>query len=55
MKTYPDDFFWGFATSAFQLEGSPNADWTTWDLVLSDIPQITNHYNLFREDLKTAV
>ncbi len=35
---FPEDFQWGVATSAFQLEGSPNADWTTWDPVLRDIP-----------------
>lgn len=51
-KVFPKDFQWGVATSAFQLEGSPNADWATWDPVLSDMPQITNHYALFREDLK---
>jgi beta-glucosidase len=46
--TFPEDFQWGVATSAFQLEGSPNADWSTWDPVLSDIPEITNHYTVFR-------
>ena len=51
-SAFPENFQWGVATSAFQLEGSPNADWTTWDPVLLDIPQITNHYALFREDLK---
>ncbi len=51
-SAFPEDFQWGVATSAFQLEGSPNADWSTWDPVLSDIPEITNHYAVFREDLK---
>ena len=51
-RIFPDDFQWGVATSAFQLEGSPNADWSAWDPVLGDIPRITNHYALFREDLK---
>ncbi|MFZ5906475.1 MAG: glycoside hydrolase family 1 protein [Nitrospirota bacterium] len=45
-------FLWGVATSAFQLEGSPYADWATWDSVLSDNPDVTNHYTLYREDLK---
>jgi beta-glucosidase len=37
-KIFPNDFQWGVATSASQLEGSPYADWTSWDP--------------FREDLK---
>ena len=49
---FPGNFQWGVATSAFQLEGSPNADWTDWDPVLSEHPLVTNHYALFREDLK---
>lgn len=44
-------FLWGVATSAFQLEGSPYADWTTWDEILSEKPDITNHYFLYKEDL----
>ncbi len=51
-KVFPPDFQWGVATSAFQLEGSPHADWTTWDPLLSKNPCITDHYRLFREDLK---
>ncbi|MBF0517470.1 MAG: family 1 glycosylhydrolase [Nitrospirae bacterium] len=44
-------FLWGVATSAFQLEGSPNADWSSWDTILSEKPEITNHYELYRKDL----
>jgi beta-glucosidase len=51
-KIFPQDFQWGVATSAFQLEGSPSADWSTWDPVLADRPQATGHYERFREDLK---
>jgi len=40
------------ATSAFQLEGSPYADWATWDAVLSFNPKVTNHYELYKEDMK---
>ena len=50
-KIFPDDFQWGVATSAFQLEGSPHADWTTWDPALADKPLITDHYRRFRQDL----
>lgn len=39
------------ATSAFQLEGSPYADWTSWDSVLSEKPDLTDHYSLYRQDL----
>lgn len=44
-------FFWGVATSAFQLEGSPYADWTSWDSILNSNQDITNHYKLYKEDL----
>ncbi len=44
-------FLWGVATSAFQLEGSPYADWTSWDSILSSKPEVTNHYTLYKEDL----
>jgi beta-glucosidase len=45
-------FLWGVATSAFQLEGSPHADWTSWDAILDATPNVTNHYALYREDLE---
>ncbi len=45
------EFLWGVATSAFQLEGSPHADWTSWDDILSAKPGVTNHYELYKEDL----
>jgi len=45
------NFLWGVATSAFQLEGSPNADWSSWDSILSQNPDVTNHYALYKEDL----
>lgn len=44
-------FLWGVATSAFQLEGSPYADWASWDTLLNSNPDITNHYTLYKEDL----
>lgn len=45
-------FLWGVATSAFQLEGSPYADWSTWDSIFSLNPKVTNHYELYKEDIK---
>lgn len=39
------------ATSAFQLEGSPYADWTSWDIALSERPDVTDHYSLYKQDL----
>ena len=47
-----DNFLWGVATSAFQLEGSPYADWTSWDAILSSTPDVTNHYTLYKNDLE---
>lgn len=44
-------FLWGVATSAFQLEGSPYADWTSWDSILNEKPNVTDHYTLYKEDL----
>jgi beta-glucosidase len=49
---FPEDFQWGVATSAFQLEGSSNADWATWDPKLNDTPLITDHYNRYLQDLR---
>jgi beta-glucosidase/6-phospho-beta-glucosidase/beta-galactosidase len=34
------DFFWGVATSAFQLEGCVHADWALWDPVLQSKPDV---------------
>ncbi|MBF0505426.1 MAG: family 1 glycosylhydrolase [Nitrospirae bacterium] len=44
-------FLWGVATSAFQLEGSPHADWASWDTILTERPNVTSHYTLYKEDL----
>jgi beta-glucosidase len=48
---FREGFLWGVATSAFQLEGSSHADWSSWDEILSVKPNVTNHYELYREDL----
>ncbi|GAB5047218.1 glycoside hydrolase family 1 protein [Thermodesulfovibrio sp. TK110] len=47
-----NNFLWGVATSAFQLEGSPYADWSTWDSIFNLNPKVTNHYELYREDIR---
>lgn len=44
-------FLWGVATSAFQIEGSPSADWTEWDPLAAVQPRMTGHYERFREDV----
>ena len=44
-------FLWGVATSAFQLEGCPYADWAAWDERLKSNPNVTNHYLLYKKDL----
>jgi len=51
MSARKDPFLWGVATSAFQLEGSPYADWTSWDSILDANPDVTNHYYLYKKDL----
>ncbi len=48
---FNNKFLWGVATSAFQLEGSPYADWASWDSILDEKPEVTNHYTLYKEDL----
>lgn len=51
MTTRKDRFLWGVATSAFQLEGSPHADWASWDSILDANPDVTSHYYLYKQDL----
>ncbi|MHB8837140.1 MAG: glycoside hydrolase family 1 protein [Candidatus Methylomirabilia bacterium] len=49
--TAAEPFLWGVATSAFQIEGSPSADWTGWDPLATVQPFMTGHYERFREDV----
>jgi beta-glucosidase len=39
LRNSKNSFLWGVATSAFQLEGSPYADWATWDSILNLNPK----------------
>lgn len=62
-QLFPDDFLWGAATSAYQIEGSPLADGagpSTWDLFCRLPGRIANgdtgevacdHYRRWREDV----
>ncbi|AHF97497.1 glycoside hydrolase family 1 [Desulfurella acetivorans A63] len=47
----PKTFFWGVATSAFQLEGSPYADWHLFDSFFEEKPEAVNHYSMYEQDL----
>ncbi|WP_166966166.1 GH1 family beta-glucosidase [Yeosuana marina] len=64
MKTFPNDFIWGTATSSYQIEGAAAADGkgpSIWD-AFSSIPGKTfngetgeiacDHYHKFREDIQ---
>ncbi|HYQ64069.1 GH1 family beta-glucosidase [Actinophytocola sp.] len=60
---FPEDFVWGAATAAYQVEGSPDADGrgpSIWDTFAHTPGRITNgdtgdvaadHYRLFRDDV----
>lgn len=64
MKTFPNDFIWGTATSSYQIEGAHNLDGkgpSIWD-AFSSIPGKTfnnetgeiacDHYHKFKEDIQ---
>ena len=64
MKTFPDGFIWGTATSSYQIEGAAHTDGkgpSIWD-AFSAIPGKTHrgetgevacdHYHRFREDIQ---
>lgn len=56
-KTFPQDFLWGAATSAYQVEGNNyNSDWWEWEQKrgLESSGLACNHYNLFQEDFEQA-
>lgn len=58
---FPEGFFWGAATSAFQVEGNCNGtDWWEWANGLpgrchgDKIGDATDHYNRYEEDFDIA-
>ena len=63
MRKFPDGFLWGVATSAYQVEGSPDADGkgpSIWDTFTHQPGRIDgggtgdvacDHYRRWREDL----
>jgi len=69
MSKFTNEFFWGAATSAHQVEGGNNNDWTEWEKENAErlakegkvkakrnyiSGKACNQYNLFREDFKLA-
>ena len=53
MKRFPDDFTWGAATSAYQIEGAPREDGrgeSIWDR-FADAGDACDHYHRVGEDL----
>lgn len=64
MKTFPEDFIWGTATSSYQIEGAANADgkgpsiWDSFCTIPGKIAQAEtgntacDHYHKFKEDIQ---
>lgn len=58
MFKFPGDFYWGAATSAYQVEGdNQNSDWWGWEIKagLADRSgQACRHYQYYRQDFDLA-
>ena len=59
MRTFPDGFLWGAATSSYQIEGSPDADGkgpSIWDRFVGesgDTGEVAcDHYRRWRDDVE---
>lgn len=58
MITFPKEFFWGAATSAYQVEGNnANSDWWEWEKKVG-IKEVSGnaclHYQKYKEDFDLA-
>jgi beta-glucosidase len=58
MIEFPKEFFWGAATSAYQVEGrNSNADWWEWEKrtgVREPSLEACRHYELYKQDFDLA-
>lgn len=58
MLKFPEDFFWGAATSAYQVEGNnKNSDWWEWEkrVALKEVSgEACRHYELYKQDFDLA-
>ncbi|MBF0569751.1 MAG: glycoside hydrolase family 1 protein [Candidatus Omnitrophica bacterium] len=57
MTRFPPDFFWGAATSAYQVEGGNiHSDWWPWEKVAGkeQSGQACRHYELYEQDFDLA-
>ncbi|MDD5566293.1 MAG: glycoside hydrolase family 1 protein [Candidatus Omnitrophica bacterium] len=58
MREFPKEFFWGSATSAYQVEGDNcNCDWWEWEkkgLLPYHSGQACRHYQLYTQDFDLA-
>jgi beta-glucosidase len=64
LASFPDDFLWGAATSAYQIEGAVNEDGrgrSIWDTFVhtpgniadhSNADRTTDHYHRYKEDVR---
>jgi beta-glucosidase len=57
MMKFPQSFFWGAATSSYQVEGNnSNADWWQWEKETGKVNSgaACRHYELFEQDFDLA-
>ena len=57
MMTFPRDFLWGAATSAYQVEGNNvSSDWWPWEKAAGKEPSgaACRHYELYEQDFDLA-